>query len=142
MAHTDAYRPSQVRICFDSSARTRIATVDQCLRMRPTAAVILAEIGADMLVATKPVDFRNYAEGTTMRSPRRDVRAAAAFSSVSLSIFRLASGRAQHGQELVGRVEAAALQHRRRHRGERFQLFGRIGTQIDLECFAGWHVQA
>jgi hypothetical protein len=28
-----------------------------------------------ILVATKPVDFRNYAERVVMRSPRRDVAA-------------------------------------------------------------------
>ena len=33
-----------------------------------------------VLVATTPVDFRNYAEQTIMRSPRREVLPAAAFS--------------------------------------------------------------
>jgi hypothetical protein len=35
-----------------------------------------------VLVATKPVDFRNYVERTIMWSPRRDARAAAAFRPV------------------------------------------------------------
>jgi hypothetical protein len=32
-----------------------------------------------ILVATKPVDFRNYAERAAMRSPRRDVAARRGF---------------------------------------------------------------
>ena len=32
-----------------------------------------------VLVATKPVDFRNYAEGTVMRSLRREVAARRSF---------------------------------------------------------------
>ena len=32
-----------------------------------------------VLVATKPVDFRNYAERTIMQSPRRDVAARRGF---------------------------------------------------------------
>ena len=33
-----------------------------------------------VFVATKPVDFRNYAEPAIMRRPRRELRPAAAFS--------------------------------------------------------------
>ena len=38
--------------------------------------------GLRIVVTSRPVDFRRYAERTIMRSPRRDARAAAAFRSV------------------------------------------------------------
>ena len=91
-------------------------------------------LGAEIqvLVATKPVDFRNYVERTIMRSPRQELLPAAAFLQVSFCIIRLASGRCQHGQQLIGRAEPAGLQHRRRHGGKRLEFLGRIGTQVDL----------
>jgi hypothetical protein len=62
-----------------------------------------------ILVATKPVDFRNYAQRTIMLSRGGMLRPAAGFSSISLRIFRRAPGRAQHGHELVRCAEAAGF---------------------------------
>ena len=42
--------------------------------------MIVPPMSVRVLVATKPVDFRNYAERTIIRSLRRQVAAAAAFS--------------------------------------------------------------
>src|SRR5262245_54427885 len=81
------------------------------------------------------IGFRNYAERTIMRSPRREVGPAAGFSLSLLRIIRLATRRAEHSQELVGRAEATGLQRRRRHRAKRFELFAGIGTQVDFGAF-------
>jgi hypothetical protein len=70
-----------------------------------------------------------------MLSTRRDVAARRGFLVGLTPPNRLASGRTQHGQELVGSAEAARLQSRRRHGGERFKLLSRIGAQVDL---GGW----
>ena len=42
--------------------------------------MILAGAEIQVLVATRPVDFRNYAAHTIMRSPRREALPAAVFS--------------------------------------------------------------
>ena len=42
--------------------------------------MIAVGAGVRVLVATRPVDFRNYAERTIMQSARRALRPAAGFS--------------------------------------------------------------
>ena len=75
---------------------------------------------------------RDYAERTIMQSRGGKLLPAARVSLLSLHIIRLASGCVQHRQDFVGGAEATGLQHWRRHRCERFELFARIGSQIDL----------
>src|SRR5208337_908931 len=58
--------------------------------------------------------------------------AAATFLSISLRIISPVSNRVQHGEKLVGCAKAAGLQYRRRHGGERVELFRGIGAQIDF----------
>jgi len=65
--------------------------------------------GVRVLIATKPVDFRNYAERTIMQSARRIVANRRDFSSVLLHIIWLTSDGGQHGQEFVRSTEAARL---------------------------------
>jgi hypothetical protein len=70
------------------------------------------------------------------------LRPAADFASVSVRIMRLASGRGQHGQELIGGSKAAGLQHRRCHGSERFEFLARIRHAGRPRWFAGWRVRA
>ena len=46
--------------------------------------------------------------------------------------FGLCPAVLSNGQKLVGRPEATGRQHRRRHRGKRFELLCRIGAKVDF----------
>jgi hypothetical protein len=72
-------------------------------------------------------EFERYAECTVMRSPRREDTARRGFFVCITQHNGLAFGPAEHGQKLVGRAEAARLQHRRSHCRKRFEFLRRIG---------------
>jgi hypothetical protein len=83
-------------------------------------------------LATGYTDMRRYVERMIMQSPRQEEVSCRGFRAHSLGIIRLACGRAEHGQQLVGCIESAWLQHRRCHCGKRLQLVCRISSQIDF----------
>ena len=90
--------------------------------------------GVRVYLACGRTDTRNYAEPVIMRSPRRRLPRRHGFRPTSLHIIFRATRVLQHRQEFVGSSEAAPFERRRRNCGKRFELFGRIGTQIDFRA--------
>jgi hypothetical protein len=76
--------------------------------------------GARVILAIKPIDFRNYAEFTIMQSPRRRC------------VLRRGVDAVQHREKLVRFPKASWFEHRRRGRSESFELFGWVSSQVDL----------
>ena len=74
-----------------------------------------------IMLASQPIDFRNYVESAIMLSLRRRVAAAAGFRLGLLRIIVGAAGLLQHGEELVGSAEPAGPEDGRRHGGKRLE---------------------
>ena len=70
--------------------------------------MITIPAGVRVLLATRPVDFRNYAECLVMRSARPDASITAVYPPTPLRIISASSGGLQHGDERVGRLELSS----------------------------------
>jgi hypothetical protein len=88
--------------------------------------------GLRIYLACGVTDMRNYVERRIMRSPWQHERAATAFREGLLRIIAGAADAVQHRQQLIRGPEPAALEHRSRGGGKRFEFFCRVCAQIDL----------
>ena len=88
--------------------------------------------GLRVMVASKPIDFRNYVVHRIMRSPGglTKIRAGVCRRSTPHNFGPLPA--AEHGQQLVGWSEPAGPEVRRCGCDQRFEFLAGIGSQIGL----------
>jgi hypothetical protein len=82
-----------------------------------------AAAGVRIVVASRPVDFRNYAERRIMRSPGQSAARPLDFPNAALRIIFGALLAVEHRQELVRRAEASSPEVRRRGGCQGLELF-------------------